>query len=725
MNNNNEQRQERDTDNSSNNRNEPKTTAASTTKLHKELEILQRELEIAEYATVGHGHAKRKTPRRVMKERTKKRKLLERDDVFHASDVNDDDDYDAQYNVEGNDRGVNDDSSHLLRGVTDDVEFEEEEDDLDEREENEVVDAEFEEEEDVEVDEDEADDDEDIEDDEEEELEIDDDDEIDADVQAYQHQKQQQQQGRLESSQLKMKKKPPINRRKPYGKVTSVRKSIQRKVRKRTGHYRMRNFKSHRMAERHGEALGAHARGLPLLAIKKLQQVAVDAPTAPQIYTSLGMIYEDMLKQEDPSNWKERLELAKKAYGSYHIAAVLCKKDYMVWVRAADTAREVADLYSSAMAERQQHGDDNDNPELQQHRALKRYWIQEAQKDYQTADNLKPPGLDVPAKLAAAHMELGNLSEALTIMTSLKNRPRQTHKTWMLYAELMLRVGYECQQWNQGNENNMNFMFRRWLRKYSTSFDWHERRLQALALALEAAAGTASCSKLMQWTLERAKEKREQCGGTYEDLLNGDGRWCMDSYETQPKEDVEPEENGDADVPETPNENPLDDGMEQLKFDAIRSALFSDKKLELEAFDQETTDAGSQWDNQRIGERASMVSRHRQAVVDFVGQSLGSHQATAAAESRSEVLPIAASCATVCSIASELMKHCIGLEQYKGGRLVAECVSFYLKARAATRDKHVRLTLAFETKQKSTSSEILLSKETYDEVRVTLSICSL
>ena len=165
--------------------------------------------------------------------------------------------------------------------------------------------------------------------------------------------------------------------------------------------------------------------------------------------------------------------------------------------------------------------------------------------------------------------------------------------------------------------------------------------------------------------------------------------------------------------------------MEQLKFDAIRSALFSDKKLELEAFDQETTDAGSQWDNQRIGERASMVSRHRQAVVDFVGQSLGSHQATAAAESRSEVLPIAASCATVCSIASELMKHCIGLEQYKGGRLVAECVSFYLKARAATRDKHVRLTLAFETKQKSTSSEILLSKETYDEVRVTLSICSL
>ncbi|KAI2511092.1 hypothetical protein MHU86_3404 [Fragilaria crotonensis] len=377
--------------NNNNNRNETKTTSttpAATTKLQKELEILQRELEIAEYATVGHGHAKRKTPRRVMKERTKKRKLLERDDMFHTSNDDDDDvdeDVDGDFdddnppNAEVNDRGDNEDSSHLLRG---DAEFDDEEDDIDEMEGDDVVDAEFEEDPDVEIDEDEGDDeeviDDDDDDDEDDDIEEGDNDEIDADISAHAQQKQQ----RLVSSQSQVKKKPPPNRTKPFGKkVTSVRKSIQRKVRKRTGHYRMRNFKSHRMAERHGEALGAHARGLPLLAIKKLQQVAVDAPTAPQVYTSLGMIYEDMLKQEDPGNWKERLELAKKAYGSYHIAAVLCKKDYMVWVRAADTAREVDDLYSFAMVQQQQqHDNRNDSSELQQHRALKRYWIQEAQR---------------------------------------------------------------------------------------------------------------------------------------------------------------------------------------------------------------------------------------------------------------------------------------------------------------------------------------------------------
>ena len=682
------------------------------TKLQKELEVLHRELEIAEYATVGHGHARRKTPRRVMKERTKKRKLLEREDVVDAIDTDDD-------HTQSNDYGSLEDDNHEIAqgtGLAVDEEFQEDDDPFDEDAddmEDIEVDADFEEDADIEIDEEDVDGMEEIEE------ENDDDDEfIDTPIQTGdQHQKQRRPQ--LESTTLRTK--PPLRKNAP-GKVSSVRKSIQRKVRKRA-HYRMRNFKSQRMAERHGEALGAHARGLPLVAITKLQQVAVDAPTAPQVYTSLGMIYEDMLKQEDPSNWKERLELAKKAYGSYHIAAVLCKKDYMVWVRAADTAREVADLYSAAMAQQHDQQTDDDS-DLQQHRAMKRYWIQEAQKDYQTADNLKPPGLDVPAKLAAAHMELGNLSEALTIMTALKNRPGQTHKTWMLYAELMLRVGFECQQWNQGNENNMNFMFRRWLRKYSTLFDWHERRLQALALALEAAAGTANCCKLMQWTLERAKEKSEQYESAFDDPVNGNGRWCMDSYETQPKDDVEREENGDgeADAQEVTNEDPLDDAIEQLKFDAIRSALFSDKKLELDMFDQATTDAGSQWDNQRIDERASMVSRHRQAVVNFVGENLGSHHAVAASESTSTALPIAASCATVCSIASELMKHCLGLEQYKGGRLVAECVSFYLKARAATKDKHVQLTLAFEIKQKSTASEILLSKETYDEVRASMSI---
>jgi hypothetical protein len=60
---------------------------------------------------------------------------------------------------------------------------------------------------------------------------------------------------------------------------------------------RMRNFRSAKMAEQHGDALGAHARGKPALAIRKLQAVAKRAPSAPHIYSSLGMVCQDMMMQ--------------------------------------------------------------------------------------------------------------------------------------------------------------------------------------------------------------------------------------------------------------------------------------------------------------------------------------------------------------------------------------------------------------------------------------------
>ena len=46
-------------------------------------------------------------------------------------------------------------------------------------------------------------------------------------------------------------------------------------------------------------------------------------------------------------------------------------------------------------------------------------------------------------------------------------------------------------------------MFRRWLRKLSRTFDWRERRLQSLVMALEAAAGSNNCTKLVQWLKRR------------------------------------------------------------------------------------------------------------------------------------------------------------------------------------------------------------------------------
>lgn len=52
--------------------------------------------------------------------------------------------------------------------------------------------------------------------------------------------------------------------------------------------YRMRNFKSYKLAQRHGEALGFLVRGQPQLAVSRLKQLAKELPKAPQIYSSLG-----------------------------------------------------------------------------------------------------------------------------------------------------------------------------------------------------------------------------------------------------------------------------------------------------------------------------------------------------------------------------------------------------------------------------------------------------
>jgi hypothetical protein len=337
--------------------------------------------------------------------------------------------------------------------------------------------------------------------------------------------------------------------------------------------YKMRGFQSLKMAQRHGDALGAHARGNPREAIEKLTQVAKDAPSAPQVYSSLGMVYEDMLQESrkrqrngasftsppaptfvtaapKPSlhttknsklgeetdffkleeidvNLAQQLLLAQKAYGSYHVAAILCKKDFNLWVRAADFASDIADLHSNVMAL------PNISTRTRKHYGSeRRRWQSEALRDYMVADNLKPPGIDIPAKLAAMHMELGNLSEALTILTDLKNRSdtasgrnsvgtgnddgdaivrrsefESSYKAWLLYADLMLRIGHECTQWNRGIQTNDNYMFRRWLRKLSRVFDWQERRLQALSLALEAAAGSTSAKQFMIWMRQRALAK--------------------------------------------------------------------------------------------------------------------------------------------------------------------------------------------------------------------------
>ncbi len=507
--------------------------------------------------------------------------------------------------------------------------------------------------------------------------------------------------------------------------------------------YRLRNFQSQRLAQRHGDALAAHARGQPREAIQLLKEVAKDAPSAPQIYSSLGMVYEDMLKESrkrsieendkvlgeqsqaatvtipifdqpsdvianadesipDPS-LAEQLDLAKKAYGSYHIAAILCKKDFMLWLRAADAGSEVVHILGQAMLL-----PTLDLTVVAYHRSEKRRWQSEVLRDLQAADSLKPPGIDVPCKLAAMHIELGNLSEALTILTDLKNHQipasqgrsefQSSYKAWLLYADLMLRVGHECIQWNRGNRFNDNYMFRRWLRKYSQVFDWQERRLQALCLALEAAAGTKSTGRFIQWMRNRAYDN------------------CV--------QNIDGEKGAAAAAEEEETDKDDDNANEQLESE--RQMLLAKHRSEMEAFDKSTNDLelalNSAAAKDRKSNRDDLLKSQEDAVATLDKEYGGDEKQAIVEKKHDEMMadfhdsvPIAASCRQVCKIASELMKHLHGLEMYPGARLVGETVSNYLKERAAKNDRRRMASKRVEQWQQKMSQASFLFAS-YEEV---------
>ena len=436
---------------------------------------------------------------------------------------------------------------------------------------------------------------------------------------------------------------------------------------------RLKNFKSTRMAEKHGAALGAHVQGKSDVAIRKLKQIAASVPLAPQIYSSLGMVYEDLLQEsqqkgvveninekDDDSNVQEtmtmgalkhslvdhdlfmrrshitdnadtlqtmihdkslrdQLNLAKKAYGSYHVAAILYKRDFSLWLRAADSAYEIANVHTTIM----KLPDITENI-IEYHRAEKIFWLSEAKNDYQAADNLHPPGIEIPAKLAHVMIELGMLSEALTLLTGLKNQAEfnGSYRAWLLFADLMLRIGHECNQWNAGIQSNNNKMFRRWLRKLSTSFDWKERRMQALIKSLEAACGTACCRELMTWIQIRVADT------------------VTEENESHLTDTVPANSN------ELPNNHPI------------------------------PSNSGKE----------NTIEEH----------------------------PLTASFFTVCSIASELMRQMLDMQLHFGGKLVGDSVSLYLKQRQTMCTDRRRKKEEFDSMQKRPISLFAMQPESYD-----------
>lgn len=540
----------------------------------------------------------------------------------------------------------------------------------------------------------------------------------------------------------------------PRQKVKSRGKRPKRRM------YRLKSFRSQRMAKRHGEALGAHARGQPRLAIDLLKQVARDAPSAPQIYSSLGMIYEDMYKdtqkkesidfeqtqtdvdEEDlPEEvphpvLAERLHLAKKAYGSYHVAAVLCRRDFTLWVRAADIGVQVAELHGLVLQI------PSLSPKLvAYHQSERKRWYSEILRDFQVADNLKPPSIEVPAKLASIHIELGSLSDALTLLTDMKNNTNisgdgrgefhSSYKAWLLYADLMLRIGHECIQWNRGIQSNENYMFRRWLRKFSEVFDWQERRLQALTLALEAAAGTNSTRTFIEWMKRHVSEREEESRSKTEFEK---GRWHI-RPDLSPDQDEE--SHSDDDKPQK-DSAAIDQGQgsqsKAIQFEKESQLMLRKQELELEEFDKTTVDmdvaATSQTSKDRKKSRHKLVKSQQDAIKTLRKEySQKDDEGQNEKETPDEVtnntmlengqdpLPVSASCRQVCNIASELMKHLHGLELYTGVRLVAEAVSAYFKERASKYDRRMQIMQRRDDWQEKISMSPFLV-ETYDQVRV-------
>lgn len=504
---------------------------------------------------------------------------------------------------------------------------------------------------------------------------------------------------------------PPVISQK-QGKSSRSGKSTK----KRRKMYRLRNFQSFKMAQKHGDALSLHARGFHKLAIEKLKAVALAAPSAPQVYSSLGMVYEDMLKEsrkryqeektsissgdipiiqnkkqiKDTTNDKipdpllaDQRIIATKAYGSHHVAAILCKKDFTLWVRAGDSAVDISNVHHDVITL------PNLPKELRDyHMFEKRRWQNEALRDYGVADNLKPPGIDVPAKLALMHIELGQLSNALTILTDLKNNPGSdfqcSYRAWMLYSDLMLRLGHESIQWNKGIEKNENYMFRRWLRKFSKVFDWQERRLQALSLALEAAAGTSNTKDFLNWIRSRvAKESMKH------EVHNA--------------------------VQDGPKLSSNEQSLEVDESNNRETQLEKEKKIvelnqarELEAFDKTTTEINSSSKSEaakvREAVRKQLLKSHDAAICTLLNEynekdqgvcSNNIEQEEKILGANADFLTLSGSIRQVCSIASELMKHLHGLQLYDGARLVGDSVSSYMKERARRYDK------AMEAKQKA------------------------
>ena len=257
--------------------------------------------------------------------------------------------------------------------------------------------------------------------------------------------------------------------------------------------------------------------------------------------------------------------------------------------------------------------------------------------------------------------------------------------------------------------------------------------MQSLCLALESAAGTKPCERIIAWMQDRAINATQN-----------DDTYDFDQQATKNSVDEVIESNGlvqddsqnarddDNDRFESLNSSPRL-GMEELtkRFDSARESLLRSNRQELDQFDKLNAEmnlvTGSEEEHSWLEDREKLVKQHKTAMVTLAGQyrlqklELESSEADKQSQGKQpkvRPLPPSASCATVCDIASQLMKLCLGMNLFPLGKLTASVISQYLKDRVERIEKRSLEWKSFEKRQIEATSNILqLSNEIYDDVR--------
>jgi len=156
---------------------------------------------------------------------------------------------------------------------------------------------------------------------------------------------------------------------------------------------------------------------------------------------------------------------------------------------------------------------------------------------------------------------------------------------------------------------------------------------------------------------------------------------------------------------------------DSIDLEAQKEALLVKNKSEIKAFDDITIsmgyDKGSHFDVERQRQRSKLLKDQRNAVVNLVMK----HREIKKNMQRqffssAKPLPPSASLQTVVEITSKLMKLCLKMGEYEGGRLAAEVLSNYFKSRVVLRENRAK-ELALRERRYKKRSEMTLNRKPF------------